>query len=101
MEQAERNKIMAEFRKGDFRVLIGTNVIARGIDVQNVTLVVNFDIPKSPETYLHRIGRSGRFGRKGFAINFITERDENIVNMICEKFGTKMEPLPKDLTKLD
>ena len=94
MEQAERNKIMQEFRTGKARVLVGTNVIARGIDVQSVTLVVNYDIPKSPEVYLHRIGRSGRFGRKGFAINFITERDEKLIEIIKEKFSAKMEPLP-------
>jgi len=66
---------MDKFRKGEHRVLIATNIVARGIDVQNVSLVINYDIPKSPETYLHRIGRSGRFGRKGFAINFVTDRD--------------------------
>lgn len=100
MDQAERNKVIDEFRKGEQRILIATNIVARGIDVQNVSLVVNFDIPKSPETYLHRIGRSGRFGRKGFAINFVTERDAEHIKEIEEKFNTKIEPLPSDLAAI-
>lgn len=75
MEMSERNEVMKSFKAGDARVLIATNLIARGIDVQNVTLVLNFDIPKNCETYLHRIGRSGRFGRKGIAINFVNDKD--------------------------
>lgn len=100
MDQAERNKVIDQFRKGEQRILIATNIVARGIDVQNVSLVVNFDIPKSPETYLHRIGRSGRFGRKGFAINFVTERDAEHIKEIEEKFNTKIEPLPNDLAAI-
>lgn len=100
MDQAERNKVIEQFRKGEQRILIATNIVARGIDVQNVSLVVNFDIPKSAETYLHRIGRSGRFGRKGFAINFVTERDAEHIKEIEEKFNTKIEPLPNDLAAI-
>lgn len=89
MDQSERDRVMAQFRKGEHRVLISTNVIARGIDVQNISMVINYDIPKSSETYLHRIGRSGRFGRKGFAINFVTERDAEIIKEIKEKVQHK------------
>lgn len=91
---------MDEFRKGEYRVLLATNIVARGIDVQNVSLVINYDIPKQAEAYLHRIGRSGRFGRKGFAINFVVEKDRELLKAIQEKFSTKIEQLPKDLSML-
>ena len=77
---------MKKFRKGEFRWLIGTDIIARGIDVQGVTCVINFDMPRTSETYLHRIGRSGRFGRKGIAINFITPRNKDIAKEVEEKY---------------
>eukprot|EP00951_Prasinocladus_malaysianus_P047586 scaffold651137_cov53-Prasinocladus_malaysianus.AAC.1 len=73
MDQNTRDVIMREFRSGSSRVLITTDLLARGIDVQQVSLVINFDLPSEPENYLHRIGRSGRFGRKGVAINFVTK----------------------------
>merc|ERR1712196_351438 len=75
LEQKERDRIMREFRSGSSRVLISTDLLARGIDVQQVSLVINYDLPANIENYLHRIGRSGRFGRKGVAINFITNAD--------------------------
>ena len=75
LDQKERDLIMREFRSGSSRVLISTDLLARGIDVQQVSLVMNFDLPASNENYLHRIGRSGRFGRKGVAINFVTQKD--------------------------
>ena len=75
MEKEDRNNSYNEFIKGKFRVLISSNVTARGIDVQQVSTVINFDIPKCVRTYLHRIGRSGRWGRKGTAINFVSRRD--------------------------
>ena len=73
MDQRERAMIMQEFRSGSSRVLITTDLLARGIDVQQVSLVINFDLPTNRENYIHRIGRSGRFGRKGASINFITQ----------------------------
>ena len=73
MDQNTRDVIMREFRSGSSRVLITTDLLARGIDVQQVSLVINYDLPTQPENYLHRIGRSGRFGRKGVAINFVTK----------------------------
>ncbi|ORZ33677.1 putative eukaryotic translation initiation factor eIF-4A subunit [Catenaria anguillulae PL171] len=81
MPQKEREAIMSEFRMGSSRVLITTDVWARGIDVQQVSLVINYDLPLNREVYLHRIGRSGRFGRKGVAINFATNDDVRIDEM--------------------
>merc|ERR1712010_144776 len=75
MRQVERDAIMKEFRAGGSRVLIATDVWGRGIDVQQVSLVINYDLPNNRELYIHRIGRSGRFGRKGVAINFVKNDD--------------------------
>ena len=75
MEQRERDLIMREFRSGASRVLITTDLLARGIDVQQVSLVINYDLPTNRENYIHRIGRAGRFGRKGVAVNFVTSSD--------------------------
>ncbi len=72
MEQKQREVLMKEFRSGSSRVLITTDLLARGIDVQQVSLVINYDLPTNRENYIHRIGRGGRFGRKGVAINFVT-----------------------------
>ena len=69
MEQRQREVLMKEFRSGSSRVLITTDLLARGIDVQQVSLVINYDLPTNRENYIHRIGRSGRFGRQGVAIN--------------------------------
>jgi len=81
MDQRERAMIMQEFRSGSSRVLITTDLLARGIDVQQVSLVINFDLPTNRENYIHRIGRSGRFGRKGASINFITQ--VRLRNQMC------------------
>ncbi len=89
MVQKERDAIMAEFRGGQSRVLITTDVWARGIDVQQVSLVINYDLPSSRENYLHRIGRSGRFGRKGVAINFVTVEDVRILRDIEQYYSTR------------
>ena len=75
MEQKQREVLMKEFRSGSSRVLITTDLLARGIDVQQVSLVINYDLPTNRENYIHRIGRGGRFGRKGVAINFVTTND--------------------------
>ena len=81
-------------------VLIATDVIARGIDVQQVEVVINFDLPKHLETYIHRIGRSGRFGRKGIAINFITESEYEKMEKIQNFYTTQIEPLPDNIKSL-
>ena len=75
MSFEERKVIMQEFKTGSTRVLISTDLLARGIDVQQVNLVVNFDLPHERETYIHRIGRGGRFGRKGSAVNLVCAGD--------------------------
>jgi translation initiation factor 4A len=84
MNQHDREMIMKEFRAGASRVLITTDMLARGIDVQQVSLVINYDLPTNRESYIHRIGRSGRFGRKGVAINFLTQRDTPLLKDIEE-----------------
>lgn len=94
MNQQERNVVMSEFRTGSSRVLITTDLLARGIDVQQVSLVINYDLPNQRETYIHRIGRSGRFGRKGVAINFVTNDDHRILRDIEQYYDTKIDELP-------
>jgi ATP-dependent RNA helicase len=86
MPQRERDSIMQDFRQANSRVLISTDVWARGIDVQQVSLVINYDLPSNRENYIHRIGRSGRFGRKGVAINFVTQDDVRILRDIERKW---------------
>jgi translation initiation factor 4A len=96
MEKAERDKAFNDFRQGNTRVLISSNVTARGIDIQQVSIVINFDVPKCVHTYLHRIGRSGRWGRKGVGINFITRRDVINIKKIEEHYSTQINELPLD-----
>jgi len=100
MDQKDRNVIMQEFRSGASRVLITTDLLARGIDVQQVSLVINYDIPNNRETYIHRIGRSGRFGRKGVAINFVTKDDQRLLADIQQYYGTTINVLPYDIADL-
>ena len=100
MEKSERDKAFNDFRSGSSRVLISSNVTARGIDIQQVSVVINFDIPKCVHTYLHRIGRSGRWGRKGIGINFITRRDVQLLKRIEEHYSTQIQELPADVTFL-
>merc|ERR1711910_32737 len=97
MDQKERDVIMREFRSGSSRVLISTDLLARGIDVQQVSLVINYDLPQNMENYLHRIGRSGRFGRKGVAINFVTNADVRSMRDIGRHYETQIEELPMDI----
>lgn len=100
MDQKERELIMREFRSGSSRVLITTDLLARGIDVQQVSLVINYDLPTNRENYIHRIGRSGRFGRKGVAINFITEGDVRYLRDIEQFYNTQIEEMPMDVADL-
>lgn len=97
IDPADRRKVMEEFRRGGSRVLITTDLLARGIDVQQVSVVINYDLPKDKENYLHRIGRSGRFGRKGLAINFVTFRDMRMLKEIAQFYDTQIDPLPKNV----
>jgi superfamily II DNA/RNA helicase len=87
MEKSERDKMFASFRTGGFRVMISSNLTARGIDIQQVSTVINFDIPNCVHNYLHRVGRSGRWGRKGRAINFITPFDIPQMKHIEKYYG--------------
>merc|ERR1712099_226144 len=96
-DQNERELVMREFRSGSSRVLISTDLLARGIDVQQVSLVINYDLPQSTENYLHRIGRSGRFGRKGAAINFVTNSDVRSMKDIERYYCTQIDELPADI----
>ncbi|XP_019053851.1 PREDICTED: uncharacterized protein LOC104600806 [Nelumbo nucifera] len=100
MDQNTRDIIMREFRSGSSRVLITTDLLARGIDVQQVSLVINYDLPTQPENYLHRIGRSGRFGRKGVAINFVTRDDERMLFDIQRFYNVVIEELPSNVADL-
>lgn len=94
MPQKERDAIMKEFRSGQSRVLITTDIWARGIDVQQVSLVINYDLPNNRELYIHRIGRSGRFGRKGVAINFVKNDDIRILRDIEQYYSTQIDEMP-------
>jgi len=100
MDQRERDIIMREFRSGSSRVLITTDLLARGIDVQQVSLVINFDLPTNRENYIHRIGRSGRFGRKGVAINFLTENDVRYLRDIEQFYQTEITEMPMNVADL-
>jgi ATP-dependent RNA helicase len=100
MPQAERDEIMGEFRNGKSRVLIATDVWGRGLDVQQVSLVINYDLPNSRELYIHRIGRSGRFGRKGVAINFVKNDDIRILRDIEQFYGTQIDEMPMNVAEL-
>ena len=100
MDQCERDIIMREFRSGSSRVLITTDLLARGIDVQQVSLVINFDLPTNRENYIHRIGRSGRFGRKGVAINFLTEGDVRYLRDIEQFYNTEITEMPMNVADL-
>jgi len=100
LDQKERDLIMREFRSGSSRVLISTDLLARGIDVQQVSLVINFDLPQNMENYLHRIGRSGRFGRKGVAINFVTNNDVRSMKDIEKYYHTQIEEMPMDIADM-
>lgn len=97
MDKTERETAFNEFRGGKSRVLISSNVTARGIDIQQVSIVINFDLPKCVNTYLHRIGRSGRWGRKGVGINFITRRDLGKMKEIESHYSTQINEMPGDL----
>jgi len=98
--QKERDVILTEFRTGSSRVLITTDLLARGIDVQQVSLVINYDLPKNLENYIHRIGRSGRFGRKGVAINFITKDDVKSLRELEQFYNTQIDEMPASVADL-
>ncbi len=88
---------MKSFKEGHTRILLSTDLLSRGIDIQQLSLVINFDLPKSKETYIHRIGRSGRYGRKGIAINLVTDRDIQYMTELETFYDTKIEEMPNNI----
>ena len=100
MDKADRDTAFRDFKLGKYRLLISSNVTARGIDIQQVSIVINFDLPKCVHSYIHRIGRSGRWGRKGMGINFITRRDVPKIREIEAHYATEIIELPSQVDKL-
>jgi translation initiation factor 4A len=100
LQQTDRDAIMKDFRTGRTRVLIGSDLIARGIDVQQVTIVINFELPRARESYLHRIGRSARWGRKGIAINICDTKDCRQIEDLCRYYATQITELPADIERI-
>lgn len=97
---SEREQIMNQFRQGDIRILLSTDLLSRGIDIQQLSLVINYDLPIQKETYIHRIGRSGRYGRKGVAINFVTDRDIQSLEELKTFYNTQIEPMPQNIADI-
>jgi superfamily II DNA/RNA helicase len=97
MDKVARQEAFTDFRVGKSRVLISSNVTSRGIDIQQVSTVINFDIPKCVHNYLHRIGRSGRWGRKGAGINFVTRRDMSKIKEIEAHYASEIKEMPPNL----
>ena len=97
MNKSEREKNLNDFKTGKTRVLLSTDLLSRGIDIQQLSLVINFDLPRSKETYIHRIGRSGRYGRKGVSINFVTDEDTQHMNEIEQFYNTEIKEMPQNL----
>ena len=93
----ERKDIMDRFKSGKIRVLLSTDLLARGIDIQQLSLVINYDIPREKETYIHRIGRSGRYGRKGVAINFINESEIQTLKELESFYDTQINEMPENI----
>ena len=100
LETRERETIMNKFRQGDIRILLSTDLLSRGIDVQQLSLVINYDLPIQKETYIHRIGRSGRYGRKGVAINFITDRDLQDLSELQSFYNTEIKEMPENVAEI-
>jgi ATP-dependent RNA helicase DDX6/DHH1 len=99
MLQHNRNRVFHDFRNGVCRNLVCSDLLTRGIDIQAVNVVINFDFPKNAETYLHRIGRSGRFGHLGLAINLINWDDRFNLYRIEQELGTEIQPIPQVIEK--
>lgn len=99
MLQSHRNRVFHDFRNGVCRNLVCSDLLTRGIDIQAVNVVINFDFPKNSETYLHRIGRSGRFGHLGLAINLVTYEDRFNLYKIEQELGTEIQPIPQSIDR--
>jgi ATP-dependent RNA helicase DDX6/DHH1 len=99
MDQEDRNRVFHDFRNHECRNLVSSDLFTRGIDVPTVNVVINFDFPKNSETYLHRIGRSGRYGHLGLAINLLTVEDRYSLYKIEKELNTEIKPIPKTIDK--
>jgi len=97
MYQSHRNRVFHDFRNGACRCLVSSDLFTRGIDIESVNVVINFDFPKNSETYLHRIGRSGRFGHLGLGINLVTYNDRFTLYRIEQELGTEIAPIKPDI----
>ncbi|AYV82314.1 MAG: translation initiation factor 4A-III [Homavirus sp.] len=100
LSPADRTYIIKQFRSGETRILISTDLLSRGIDVQQVSIVINYDLPNNKECYIHRIGRSGRFGRKGVAINLVTERDFYKIRDLERSYATTIDEMPDHISDM-
>jgi len=98
--KSERENKLTKFKNGKIRLLLSTDLLARGIDVQQLNLVINFDLPRSKETYIHRIGRSGRYGRKGVAINLVNNREIGMISEIEEHYKITIDELPQNINDI-
>lgn len=99
MNQNDRNRVYHDFKNNACRCLVSSDLFTRGIDIPNVNVVINFDFPKSAETYLHRIGRSGRFGHLGLAISMITDDDVNNFYAIQKDLDIEIVPMPESIDR--
>ena len=99
LTKEERESNMNDFKSGSVRIMLSTDLLSRGIDIQQLSLVINYDLPIQKETYIHRIGRSGRYGRKGVSINFVTDRDIHTLQELESFYNTKIEELPQNFSE--
>jgi ATP-dependent RNA helicase UAP56/SUB2 len=95
METKDRLRVYNEFKEAKFRIMVSTDLLGRGIDIEKINIVINFDMPHESDQYLHRVGRAGRFGTKGLAISFVSsQKDTDILNEVQARFEVKVEDLP-------
>ena len=98
MGQEERLARYKSFKDGDKRILVATDLVARGIDIERVNIVINYDMPSSADTYLHRVGRAGRFGTKGLAVTFVaSSEDTEVLSSVHERFEVEIKELPDEI----
>ena len=97
LSTADRKQQMEDFKSGKSRIMLSTDLLARGIDIQQLSLVINFDLPYNKETYIHRIGRSGRYGRKGVSINLVLTKEMEDLELIKTHYNTKIEEMPENI----
>ena len=100
MDMSDRIKVYNQFKEGKFRIMISTDLFGRGIDIEKINVVINFDMPNESDQYLHRVGRAGRFGTKGLAISFISsQEDTDVLKDVQDRFEVNVEDLPTTIDK--